>query len=350
MAIDIKENPRLAFTGASRKSNLVSKMLSEEAVSDKELVNLPLDMIDSLEAFEHPFEKSLKLGIELLAESIKENGLMQPITVRKKDNGRYEILAGHRRVMASKLAGLDEIDAIIKYCDDDEAVLVVNHTNIHQREEIYPSERAKAYKLELEALKNQGKRNDLVKEIEDESNLCHSVAQVEELEDSNLCHTVAQVKSRDLVAQLFHTSKSNVSMYIRLNNLVTPLLDMVDDKEIPIRAGVELSYLKESEQYALEQVLANDEKIKITIELAKELREQSKDMLLTDVIIDSIINPPKEEDVMRKKKPTYVKAFKRVEKYIKTIDEARAAKLEFVDAKELEERIKQAVDEYLDSL
>lgn len=353
MAIEVKENKRLDFNLNNKKSNLIKTLISSE--NDDRKDEIEIELIDGLTTFEHPFEKSIDTGIEELAESIKASGLWQPIIVRRKKDGRYEILAGHRRTKASKLAGEKYIKAIIKDCDDDTAKLIVTETNTHQREEIFPSERAKAYRIQMEALKNQGKRNDLIKAVQEEINFRSIGPEVDLENNNNFGSNGPKVKyARDVVAEINNTSAKEVSRYLRLNELIEPLLNLVDDKTIPIRAAVELSYLDIKDQLSLASLIERNSEIKITIALAEELRAASKEMELNEIIIEATINPPAEDKFkdfkVKPQKPVYKTAFKGVEKYIKKLDVNKAEKLALADAEELENRIKETIESYIESL
>ena len=156
-------------------------------------------------------------------ESVEQYGVLSPLIARPRSEGGYEIISGHRRQHAAQLAGLDALPVIVRNMDDDAAVLLMVDSNL-QRENILPSERAFAYKMKLEALKNQGARSDLT-----------SVQ-------------VAPKLSTEKIGEEVGMSKDNVKRYIRLTNLVPELLDMVDEKKIAFNPAVELSYLDESQQ------------------------------------------------------------------------------------------------------
>ena len=160
-------------------------------------------------------------------ESIAQYGVLAPLIARPRPEGGYEIISGHRRQYAAKLAGLDTLPVIVRNMDDDAAVLLMVDSNL-QRENILPSERAFAYKMKLEALKNQGARSDLT---------CGQIG-----------HKLNGAKARDIVADESGDNARNVQRFIRLTNLVPELLDMVDEKKIAFNPAVELSYLDEAQQ------------------------------------------------------------------------------------------------------
>ena len=171
----------------------------------------------------HPFKVLDDESMQRTVESVEQYGVLSPLIARPRPEGGYEIISGHRRQHAAQLAGLDILPVIVRQMDDDAAVLLMVDSNL-QRENILPSERAFAYKMKLEALKNQGSRSDLT-----------SVQ-------------VAPKLSTEKIGEEVGMSKDNVKRYIRLTNLVPELLDMVDEKKIAFNPAVELSYLDESQQ------------------------------------------------------------------------------------------------------
>ena len=194
--------------------------------------------IDKLHAFEnHPYKVQDNEEMEALAESIKEHGIVSPVIVRPLENTKdeYEIISGHRRVMASRKAGITEIPALIVSLDRDAAAIVLVDSNLH-REHILPSEKAYAYKMKLDAMKHQGWRSDLT---------------------SN--QLGGKLETADLVGAETGDSKNQVRRYIRLTNLIPEILQYVDDGRISFTPAVELSYLNEQEQQdLLEQIEQSD--------------------------------------------------------------------------------------------
>ena len=171
----------------------------------------------------HPFKVLDDESMQRTVESVEQYGVLSPLIARPRPEGGYEIISGHRRQHAAQLAGRDTLPVIVRNMDDDAAVLLMVDSNL-QRENILPSERAFAYKMKLEALKNQGARSDLT-----------SVQ-------------LAPKLSTEKIGEEVGMSKDNVKRYIRLTNLVPELLDMVDEKKIAFNPAVELSYLDESQQ------------------------------------------------------------------------------------------------------
>ena len=176
---------------------------------------------------DHPFKVLDDESMQRTVESVEQYGVLSPLIARPRPEGGYEIISGHRRQHAAQLAGLDNLPVIVRNMDDDAAVLLMVDSNL-QRENILPSERAFAYKMKLEALKNQGARSDLT---------CGQFG-----------HKLNGAKARDIVADESGDNARNVQRFIRLTSLIPELLDMVDEKKIAFNPAVELSYLDESQQ------------------------------------------------------------------------------------------------------
>ena len=176
---------------------------------------------------DHPFKVLDDESMQRTVESVEQYGVLSPLIARPRPEGGYEIISGHRRQHAAQLAGLDTLPVIVRQMDDDAAVLLMVDSNL-QRENILPSERAFAYKMKLEALKNQGARSDLT---------CGQFG-----------HKLNGAKARDIVADESGDNARNVQRFIRLTNLIPELLEMVDEKKIAFNPAVELSYLDTSQQ------------------------------------------------------------------------------------------------------
>ena len=172
----------------------------------------------------HPFKVLDDESMQRTVESVEQYGVLSPLIARPRPEGGYEIISGHRRQHAAQLAGLDTLPVIVRQMDDDAAVLLMVDSNL-QRENILPSERAFAYKMKLEAIKNQGARSDLT---------------------SSQIGT--KLRADEKVAQDSGESRNQIQRFIRLTNLIPELLDMVDEKKISFNPAVELSYLDESQQ------------------------------------------------------------------------------------------------------
>ena len=212
---------------------------------------------------DNPFKVIFDEKMNELIDSIKENGVLTPIIVRPKDD-KYEILSGQRRVAACRLLKEEYIPCIVKALDDNESAILLVDSNL-QREELLFSEKAYAYKLKLDAMKCQGKRNDLTSD-----------------------QVGRKTESREVLAEQVGESKSQISRYIRLTELVYKLLDMVDAKIMPFNVGVELSYLGVKEQMYIADILEYDE-IMISLSQASEIRKKSVNGKISEEKIRKII-------------------------------------------------------------
>ena len=226
---------------------------------------IPLDQIDDFP--DHPFKVKLDEDMDQLVQSVIDRGVITPITLRPKEGGRYEIVAGHRRKKACEIVGLPTVKAEIRDLTRDEAIILMVESNL-QRSTILPSEKAFSYKMRLEAMNRQGKRNDLT---------CSPVG-----------NKSYGAKTASLVGQEAGDSKSQVFRYIRLTYLVQALLDMVDEGKIALRPAVELSYLKEPEQLELVETIAYEDATP-SLAQAIKLRDFSKSGRLNADVILSIM-------------------------------------------------------------
>lgn len=213
---------------------------------------IPLNEIDDFP--DHPFKVRLDEDMDQLVESIRERGIITPVTLREKDDGRYELVSGHRRKKACEIAGLTTIKAEIRELTRDEAVILMVESNL-QRSKILPSEKAFSYKMRLDAMKRQGQRNDLT-----------SVP---------LGQKLYGVTSREELASKSGDSNTQIQRYIRLTELIPDLLDIVDEGKIALRSAVELSYLPENEQEMVFEVISCEDSIP-TMEQTKQMRELSE--------------------------------------------------------------------------
>ena len=196
------------------------------------IYDIPLTEIDDFP--EHPFKVMLDEDMDQLVQSIKERGIITPITLRQKEDGRYEIVSGHRRKKACELAGLETVKSEIKELTRDEAIILMVESN-YQRSSILPSEKAFAYKMRLEAMKRQAGRPS--------KENCDPVG-----------HNLAGIRSVDVMAEDSPDSRNQIQRYVRLTELSPDLLNMVDETRIAFRPAVELSYLTEKEQQALVEI------------------------------------------------------------------------------------------------
>jgi len=200
--------------------------------------NMPLSEIDDFP--DHPFQVRLDEDMDQLVESVKSRGIITPITIRPKEDGRYEIVSGHRRKKACELAGLETIPAEVKELTRDEAVILMVESNL-QRSNILPSEKAFSYKMRLEAMNRQGQRTDLVTTLRPVG---------AKLRDN---------RSDEQLAELVNDSARQIQRYIRLTELVPGLLNLTDDGRIALRPAVELSYLTKDEQADLVETIAYED-------------------------------------------------------------------------------------------
>ena len=194
----------------------------------KKINEIPLEEIDEFP--DHPFKVLDDEDMMNLAESIREQGIITPATLRKKEDGRYEILSGHRRKRACELAGLDTLRSEVVEMDRDAAVIFMVDSNL-QRTTILPSEKAFSYKMRLEAMKRQGKRMDLT--------------------STPLARKLRGIESAELLGEIVGEGKDNIRRYIRLTELIPELLEKVDKGEIALRPAVDISYLPEDIQRSL---------------------------------------------------------------------------------------------------
>ena len=232
--------------------------------------------IGELKPFEQqPFKVLLDESMDELVESVKQSGVLSPVVVRPHKDGGYEILSGHRRVKACEIAGITEVPTVIKGLDDDTATILLVDSNL-QRENILPSEKAFAYQMKLEAMNRRGQRTDLT---------CSQFG--DKLEGR---------KSSDILAEQSGESKNQIFRYIRLTNLIDPILEMVDKNEIAMNAAVELSYLKPKEQVAVMDAIESEAGAP-SIEQAKKIRRFNDDGRLNPDVILSIMQEQKEEKI-----------------------------------------------------
>lgn len=213
-----------------------------------------------------------------MAESIKEYGVLVPALVRQNTDGHYEMVAGHRRKCASRLAGMKEIPCIVRNLTDDEAIIIMIDSNL-QRERILPSEKAFAYKMKLEAMKRQGKRTDLTS------------APME-----------PKLRSNEIIAKNTNESVAQIKRYIRLTELIEPLLDLVDENKIAFRPAVELSYLCKEEQEQLLDAMQYED-CTPSLAQATKIKQFSQENKLSEAVILSILQEEKPNQVEKIKIP-----------------------------------------------
>lgn len=244
----------------------------DDALREK-VTDIPLSLIDPFP--DHPFHVRDDDDMADLVTSVASVGILTPLTVRPKEDGRYELVSGHRRKRAAERAGLSEVPAVVRQMTRDEAIVAMVDANM-QRERILPSEKAFSYKMKLEALKRQGHRTDLT---------CVPSE-----------HKLRGTKARDLVARESGESASQIRRYIRLTELLPELLDMVDEGSIGMRPAVEISYLTKTEQLALYRAIETQACTPSHAQAIK-LRRHSEDGALTPALIQSIMEENKPNQI-----------------------------------------------------
>ena len=240
--------------------------------------DIPISEIDEFP--DHPFKVLMDEDMEQLVESIKRNGVMTPATVRLKDDGRYELISGHRRKKACELAGVETLKCEVKELSRDEAIIIMVESNL-QRSTILPSEKAFAYKMRLEAMNRQGQRTDLT--------------------SSPMATKLQKGRSDVELGELVGESKDQIRRYIRLTELVPEILQMVDDRQIAFRPAVEISYLSEEQQYTLLEAMEYSDATP-SLAQAIKMKKFMQDGKLTDEVIQSIME---EEKPNQKEKPAF---------------------------------------------
>lgn len=255
---------------SGRKPSLTSydDIFSTEASRQQEQIQrLALSELHPFK--DHPFRVLDDDRMMETVESVKEYGVLVPIIARPMPDGGYEIVSGHRRKRACELAGLNEIPAIVRDLDDDEAVIIMVDSNL-QRENILPSERAKAYQMKMEAIKRQGERRDLTSR-----------------------QLVGKLEAADLIGQDTGESGRQIQRILRLNNLEPPLIDKVDAGKLAFTPAVELSYLKPEEQQWLDTALENTQQTP-SLSQAQRMKRESKQGTLSEQGIMEIMTENKQ--------------------------------------------------------
>ena len=239
---------------------------TEESRSQEQIQRIRLN--DLVPFKDHPFHVVDDDRMIETAESVKEYGVLVPIIVRPLEDGTYEIVSGHRRKRACELAGIDDIPCIIRDLDRDMATIIMVDSNLH-RENILPSERAKAYQMKLEAIRHQGARNDLTSR-----------------------QVVGKLEAADIVGQSTGESGRQVQRFIRLNNLEQPLMDKVDNGELAFTPAIELSYLKPEEQGWLHAALEQTQQTP-SLSQAQRMKKESKEGTLSEQGVLDIMSEEK---------------------------------------------------------
>jgi len=248
---------------------------SREEAGLSKIRDIPISQIDEFP--DHPFKVLMNEDMEQLVDSIKRNGVMTPAAVRQKEDGRYELISGHRRKKACELAGLETLKCEVKELTRDEAVIIMVESNL-QRSTILPSEKAFAYKMRLEAMKRQGQRSDLTS-----------------------APLVQKLTSREQIAEKSGESHEQIRRYIRLTELVPEILQMVDERQIAFRPAVEISYLTEEQQYSLLEAIGYNDATP-SLAQAIKMKKFHGEGQLTDEVIQSIMQ---EEKPNQREKPQF---------------------------------------------
>lgn len=249
------------------------------------IADIPLTEISDFP--DHPYKVKQDESMLELAASIREKGVVNPALVRPKPEGGYEMVAGHRRKFASELAGKTVMPCIVRNLTDDEATIIMVDSNL-QREKVLPSEKAFAYKMKLDAMKRQGQRTDLTSTPVEQKLSKYSV---------------------EILGEAVGESRSQIQRYIRLTELITPILDMVDEGKIAMRPAVELSYLPKEQQQALFDTMELEDCTPSHAQAIKMRKFAEAGKLNEDVILS----------IMTEEKPNQVEQFKipkkRIDKY-----------------------------------
>ena len=229
------------------------------------IYDIPLSEIDEFP--NHPYQVRMDEDMTQLVESVKERGIITPVILRKKEDGRYEMVSGHRRMKACELAGLETVKADVQDLTRDEAIILMVESNL-QRSTILPSEKAAAYKMRLEAMKRQGQRTDLT--------------------SRPVVGKLLGQEAADVLGEAVGESGRQIQRYIRLNELVPGLVNMVDEGRIAMRPAVELSYLSEREQEDLLESISYQDATP-SLAQAIKMRQFSKEGKLSEEVIESIM-------------------------------------------------------------
>ena len=234
------------------------------------LRELPVDLLEDFPADKHPFRPYTQEKLESLQQDIRERGIIQPLIVRPMGEHRYQIISGHNRRTAARAIGYSVLPCILRKLDDDEALLQMISTNLQQRQDLRFSEKAFAYKMQMEALKHQGLRMNLAS------------SQVE-----------TKLRSDEIIAQNSEDSRATIQRYIRLTFLIPALLDAVDEKKIGFTIGETLSYLERKNQQIVEKFFMGEQRLGIDQRTADKLRElESTGELTEDRLREAFLSSP----------------------------------------------------------
>ena len=252
--------------------DLFSTEASRQDASLEKIREIPLDQLVPFK--DHPFKVIDDESMMDTVQSIREHGILLPLIARPMPDGKYEIVSGHRRSHAGKLAGLETVPVIVRELDDDAAVILMVDSNL-QRENILPSERAFAFKMKLEAMKHQGQRNDL-----------------------SLCQVGTRSRADEKLAQSVNESARTIQRYIRLTELLPELLDLVDERKFAFNSAVEVSYLNPEEQGWLAETIDSEQSTP-SLSQAQRLKRFSQDGKLTEDMVLAIMSEQKKPETER---------------------------------------------------
>ena len=247
--------------------DLFSTEANRQDASLEKIREIPLDQLV-------PFKVIDDESMMDTVQSIREHGILLPLIARPMPDGKYEIVSGHRRSHAGKLAGLETVPVIVRELDDDAAVILMVDSNL-QRENILPSERAFAFKMKLEAMKHQGQRNDL-----------------------SLCQVGTRSRADEKLAQSVNESARTIQRYIRLTELLPELLDLVDERKLAFNSAVEVSYLNSEEQGWLAETIDSEQSTP-SLSQAQRLKRFSQDGKLTEDMVLAIMSEQKKPETER---------------------------------------------------
>jgi ParB family chromosome partitioning protein len=233
-------------------------------------VQIPISEIDNFP--NHPFKVKNDEAMQELVQSIKEHGLIMPAIVRRKEDGRYELISGHRRKMACEIAGLEKMSVIIRELDKDAAIITMVDSNM-QRESILPSEKGFAYKMRLEAMKRQAGRP-------------------EKNNSSPMGINFQGKQSLDILSEKVGDSRNQIHRYIRLTELIPELIEMVDEKTLGFQSAVELSYISEQQQFDLLETIESEDRTP-SLSQAQRMKQLSADGRLSMDVIFAIMTEEK---------------------------------------------------------
>ena len=255
--------------------DLFSTEASRQDASLEKIREIPPDQLVPFK--DHPFKVIDDESMMDTVQSIREHGILLPLIARPMPDGKYEIVSGHRRSHAGKLAGLETVPVIVRELDDDAAVILMVDSNL-QRENILPSERAFAFKMKLEAMKHQGQRLDLT---------CSQVG-----------NKLQGKKSSEVLAEQIGQSKNQIFRFIRLTELLPELLDLVDERKLAFNSAVEVSYLNPEEQGWLAEIIDSEQSTP-SLSQAQRLKRFSQDGKLTEDMVLAIMSEQKKPETER---------------------------------------------------